>query len=178
MSNRHVLFLFPVSVVLYKIEPYSLTFCMGSSNLFWSLLGKLMKLKLKEDCWNFKLRDKIPIVYLRSFSQWKITSVFQTPGTPSTPLTPSRRVLRSTSTPNTTDNVQKEVSTPLKASFTPNTPNQRSTRSQSSATKPEEKQPVFRTPMSFKPRMLGNKVVPSPSRNEIWKQQLGFTGKK
>ena len=32
--------------------------------------------------------------------------------------------------------------------------------------------------MAFKPRMAGNKVVPSPSRAEIWKQQLGLAGKQ
>ena len=30
--------------------------------------------------------------------------------------------------------------------------------------------------MSFKPRLVGNRPVPSPSRQEIWKQQLGLTG--
>ncbi|CAG2246937.1 KIFC2_3 [Mytilus edulis] len=35
-------------------------------------------------------------------------------------------------------------------------------------------EPVFKTPMTYSPRIVGNKPVPSPSRAEIWKQQLGF----
>jgi hypothetical protein len=31
--------------------------------------------------------------------------------------------------------------------------------------------------MTYSPRIIGNKPVPSPSRAEIWKQQLGFDGK-
>ncbi|KAL5022914.1 hypothetical protein ScPMuIL_002069 [Solemya velum] len=34
--------------------------------------------------------------------------------------------------------------------------------------------PVFRTPMTYSPRLVGNKPVPSPSRAEIWKEQLGL----
>uniref|UniRef100_A0A8W8KHE1 Kinesin-like protein n=1 Tax=Magallana gigas TaxID=29159 RepID=A0A8W8KHE1_MAGGI len=36
------------------------------------------------------------------------------------------------------------------------------------------KEPAFRTPMSYSPRIVGNKPVPSPSRSELWKKQLGF----
>ena len=30
--------------------------------------------------------------------------------------------------------------------------------------------------MSYSPRIVGNKPVPSPSRSELWKKQLGFDG--
>ncbi|XP_062583545.1 kinesin-like protein KIFC3 isoform X2 [Saccostrea cucullata] len=39
---------------------------------------------------------------------------------------------------------------------------------------PKMKEPAFRTPMSYSPRIVGNKPVPSPSRSELWKKQLGF----
>ena len=35
---------------------------------------------------------------------------------------------------------------------------------------------VFKTPMTFSPRLVGNGAKPSPSRCELWKQQLGFDG--
>ena len=38
----------------------------------------------------------------------------------------------------------------------------------------KRQEPVFKTPMTYSPRIIGNKPVPSPSRAEIWKQQLGF----
>ncbi|KAL3858962.1 hypothetical protein ACJMK2_009207 [Sinanodonta woodiana] len=34
--------------------------------------------------------------------------------------------------------------------------------------------PVFKTPMTYSPRIVGNKPVPSPSRQDLWKQQLGL----
>ncbi|XP_060552908.1 protein Daple-like, partial [Ruditapes philippinarum] len=96
----------------------------------------------------------------------------RTPNTPNTPSTPKSRVLRSTNTPVTADNVQKEFSSPLKSSSTSRTPLQR-TISTPSTPKTKDNL-VFRTPMSFKPRIVGNKPVPSPSREEIWKQELGL----
>ncbi|XP_053402690.1 kinesin-like protein KIFC3 [Mercenaria mercenaria] len=96
----------------------------------------------------------------------------RTPNTPNTPATPKGRVLRSTSTPNKADNVKQELSSPLKSSNTPCTPLQRAVLTPNT---PKTKDNlVFRTPMSFKPRIVGNRPVPSPSREEIWKQELGL----
>ncbi|XP_046585114.1 kinesin-like protein KIFC3 isoform X1 [Haliotis rubra] len=38
----------------------------------------------------------------------------------------------------------------------------------------KKQEPVFRTPMTYSPRLVGNKPVPSPSRQELWRRQLGF----
>ena len=38
--------------------------------------------------------------------------------------------------------------------------------------------PVFRTPMTFSPRVAGEVARPSPSKFEVWKQQLGLDGEK
>ena len=72
-----------------------------------------------------------------------------------TPCTPTERVLRST------------VGTPtspaqalLKRACTPKSDNKA----------------MYRTPMSYKPLLVGNRPVPSPSRQEIWRQELGLTG--
>ena len=35
---------------------------------------------------------------------------------------------------------------------------------------------VFKTPMTFSPRLFGDVARPSPSRNEMLKAQLGFDG--
>ncbi|KAK3600577.1 hypothetical protein CHS0354_020969 [Potamilus streckersoni] len=34
--------------------------------------------------------------------------------------------------------------------------------------------PVFKTPMTYSPRIVGNKPVPSPSRQDLWKKELGL----
>ncbi|XP_071092118.1 kinesin-like protein KIFC3 [Haliotis cracherodii] len=44
----------------------------------------------------------------------------------------------------------------------------------SSTPKMKKQEPVFRTPMTYSPRLVGNKPVPSPSRQELWRRQLGF----
>ena len=106
---------------------------------------------------------------------------FQTPNTPNTPSTPKDRLLRAVSTPITGPKQQRER---LIQANTPCTPTDRVLRSTGTPTSPaqrtgtpkSENKGVFRTPMSFKPRLVGNKPVPSPSRQEIWKQQLGLTG--
>ncbi|KAH3772055.1 hypothetical protein DPMN_173387 [Dreissena polymorpha] len=86
-------------------------------------------------------------------------------GTPSTPT--ARKILRSSNTP---DNVPRDLTTPLKsAQHTPSNLVQRTPR-----TPKTEEKTVFRTPMTFKPRIVGSRVVPSPSRAEIWRQQLGL----
>ena len=35
---------------------------------------------------------------------------------------------------------------------------------------------MFKTPMSFSPRVTGDQARPSPSRFELWKEQLGLDG--
>lgn len=94
----------------------------------------------------------------------------RTPKTPNTPgsATPTR-ALRSSSTPITGEHVLRD--TPLNSSNTtpsrqkiPRTPNSKNARDGL----------VFKTPMSFKPNLVGNKPVPSPSRQEMWKQELGL----
>ena len=41
----------------------------------------------------------------------------------------------------------------------------------------QRSEPVFKTPMSFSPRLQGNNAVPSPSRIELWRHELGLVGK-
>lgn len=36
---------------------------------------------------------------------------------------------------------------------------------------------MFKTPMTFSPRMNGDLARPSPSRVELWKQELGLNGR-
>ncbi|XP_052818548.1 kinesin-like protein KIFC3 isoform X2 [Mya arenaria] len=92
--------------------------------------------------------------------------------------TPSRR---GTCTP--TLPVNTPMTTPLqRAVLTPSTPMntpqslQRQVLSPShSSIMTKEERSVFKTPMSHKPRIVGNRAVPSPSRHEIWKKELGFT---
>lgn len=100
----------------------------------------------------------------------------QTPGTPNTPSTPKGRVLRSNSTQLAEENILRECGSPLKLSNTPRTPVQRGIST--SSTPKTKDNLVFRTPMTFKPRIVGNRPVPSPSREEIWKQELGLEGER
>ncbi|XP_060066424.1 kinesin-like protein KIFC3 [Ylistrum balloti] len=46
----------------------------------------------------------------------------------------------------------------------------------SSPSKIKRQEPVFKTPMTYSPRVLGSngKPIPSPSRAELWRQQLGL----
>ena len=38
----------------------------------------------------------------------------------------------------------------------------------------KQQERVFKTPMTFSPRIVGDQVKPSPSRMELWKEQLGL----
>ncbi|KAL4234031.1 microtubule motor [Mactra antiquata] len=103
-------------------------------------------------------------IFTPNSSRYELRS--RTPTTPKTPSTPSDRVLRCSSTPLNNGNIVTEHSnTALKC-----TPIMK----KSVSTPKTDEKLVFRTPMSYKPKLIGNKPVPSPSRQEIWRQELGL----